>query len=144
MKKKGFTLIELLAVIIVLAVIALIATPVVLNIVEKAKKSATELSAYGYIHAFSNYVVTQEIYSDRIKLSNNTIYQVEDETEYKFDELDFIKENPEFNSVPSDIKLKDIILVSGTKPSDGYIILGKGNLIEAELVIDEYIVYCDY
>ena len=42
MKKKGFTLIELLAVIIILAVIALIATPIVLNVVDNARKSANK------------------------------------------------------------------------------------------------------
>ena len=47
MNKKGFTLIELLAVIIILAVIALIATPIVLNTVEKAKKEANKNSARG-------------------------------------------------------------------------------------------------
>ncbi|MEG2321980.1 MAG: prepilin-type N-terminal cleavage/methylation domain-containing protein, partial [Bacilli bacterium] len=46
-KNSGFTLIELLAVIIILAVIALIATPVVLNVVNKAKVSAIVNSAYG-------------------------------------------------------------------------------------------------
>lgn len=40
MKKNGFTLIELLAVIIILAVVALIATPIVLNVVDDARKSA--------------------------------------------------------------------------------------------------------
>ncbi len=49
--KKGFTLIELLAVIIILAVIALIATPVVLNVVDAAKKSAAKESVYGYAEA---------------------------------------------------------------------------------------------
>ena len=49
--KKGFTLIELLAVIIILAVIALIATPVVLNVVENARREAAENSAYGIIDA---------------------------------------------------------------------------------------------
>ena len=34
MNKKGFTLIELLAVIVILAVIALIATPMILNVIE--------------------------------------------------------------------------------------------------------------
>ena len=34
MKKKGFTLIELLAVIVVLAIIALIATPIVMNVIK--------------------------------------------------------------------------------------------------------------
>ena len=43
--KKGFTLIELLAVIIILAVIALIATPVVLNVVENARVEAAKNSA---------------------------------------------------------------------------------------------------
>ena len=40
MSYNPFTLIELLAVIIVLSVIALIATPVVLNVIEKSKKEA--------------------------------------------------------------------------------------------------------
>lgn len=51
MKKKGFTLIELLAVIIILAVIALIATPIVLNVIENTKKKAFEQSAVGYYNA---------------------------------------------------------------------------------------------
>ena len=49
MKKKGFTLIELLAVIVVLAVIALITTPVILGVIEKAKKGAFKNSVYGLI-----------------------------------------------------------------------------------------------
>ena len=51
MKKKGFTLIELLAVIIILVVIALIATPIILNILEKSKKSAFQDSVYGVMEA---------------------------------------------------------------------------------------------
>ena len=51
MKKKGFTLIELLAVIIILAVIALIAAPVVLNIIEQVKIKGAESSAKGYAKA---------------------------------------------------------------------------------------------
>ena len=38
MKKKGFTLVELLAVIVILAIIALITTPLILNVIENAKK----------------------------------------------------------------------------------------------------------
>ena len=49
MRKKGFTLIELLAVIVILAIVALIATPVILNMIEKARKSAFQDSAYGLI-----------------------------------------------------------------------------------------------
>ncbi len=39
-KKNGFTLIELLAVIVILTIVALISTPVILNVIEKAKKSS--------------------------------------------------------------------------------------------------------
>ena len=42
MKRKGFTLIELLAVIVILAVIALIATPIILNMINDAKKRASK------------------------------------------------------------------------------------------------------
>ncbi len=49
--KKGFTLIELLAVIVILAVIALIATPIVLSIITKARISAAQDSLYGVIQA---------------------------------------------------------------------------------------------
>ena len=51
MKKKGFTLIELLAVIIILAVIALIATPIILNVVDSAKESARKSSVAGFADA---------------------------------------------------------------------------------------------
>ena len=49
--QKGFTLIELLAVIVILAIIALIATPIILNIVSKARKSAAADSVYGIMKA---------------------------------------------------------------------------------------------
>lgn len=60
MKKnsKGFTLIELLAVIVILAIIALIATPVILNIIKKARISATQDSAYALRKTASLYYST--------------------------------------------------------------------------------------
>lgn len=45
MNSKGFTLIELLAVIVILAIIALIATPIVLGIIDDANRGASERSA---------------------------------------------------------------------------------------------------
>ena len=50
-KRKEFTLIELLAVIIVLAIIALIATPIIFNVIENAKIKSLENSCYGVIDA---------------------------------------------------------------------------------------------
>ena len=48
-KKKGFTLIELIAVLVIMAIIALIVTPLVMSIIRKAKVSADKRSidAYG-------------------------------------------------------------------------------------------------
>ena len=51
MKKKGFTLIELLAVIVILAVIALIATPLIMNVINDARKNSFKDSAYGITKA---------------------------------------------------------------------------------------------
>ena len=61
MKKKGFTLIELLAVIVVLAVIALIATPIVLNLVKTAKIGSAEQSITGYVKAVENTIIKDMI-----------------------------------------------------------------------------------
>lgn len=47
--KKGFTLIELLAVIVILAIVALIATPIILNVINDARKGAFKRSAEGVL-----------------------------------------------------------------------------------------------
>ena len=52
--KKGFTLIELLAVIVILAIIALIATPIVLDIIEDSKNSSIRESVNMYKSAAEN------------------------------------------------------------------------------------------
>ena len=49
MKNKGFTLIELLAVIVILAIIALIATPIILGIINDAKRQSDMRSAELYL-----------------------------------------------------------------------------------------------
>lgn len=54
-EQKAFTLIELLAVIIILAVIALIAVPIIGNIIEDFKENALKDSAYGLVEASNIY-----------------------------------------------------------------------------------------
>lgn len=54
--KKGFTLIELLAVIVILAIIALIATPIILSMINNARKSAAKSSTLGYVESIEDYV----------------------------------------------------------------------------------------
>lgn len=46
--EKGFTLLELIAVLVIMAIIALIVTPLVMNIIKKAKESANERSVDAY------------------------------------------------------------------------------------------------
>ena len=49
LNNKGFTLIELLAVIVILAIIALIVTPVISNIISKAKQATNARSVEGHV-----------------------------------------------------------------------------------------------
>lgn len=59
--KKGFTLIELLAVIIILAIVALIATPIVLDVVDDAKDSAARSEASMIVSGINNYCAAAEM-----------------------------------------------------------------------------------
>ena len=51
---KAFTLIELLAVIVILAIISLIAIPIVLNIIDSSKKASDKRSIELYAKAIQN------------------------------------------------------------------------------------------
>ena len=51
MNKKGFTLIELLAVIVILALIALIAYPIIDDLLDRQEKNAFKISAEGIYNA---------------------------------------------------------------------------------------------
>ena len=73
MKKRGFTLIELLAVIVVLAIIALIATPIVMNTIKRSQKGAAERSADNYIEAVETAVATSRLDSDGVQDGTYTI-----------------------------------------------------------------------
>ena len=66
--KRGFTLIELLAVIIILAIIALIATPIILDVVEDARKSAGLSEANMIYSGINNYCATEDV---KYQLDNN-------------------------------------------------------------------------
>ncbi len=59
--KKGFTLIELLAVIVILAIIALITVPLVLNIVQESKINSLKISAEEYIRTVNLSLINEQI-----------------------------------------------------------------------------------
>ena len=67
---KGFTLIELLAVIVILAVIALIATPIILNIIEDARDSAKQRSLELYKDAITSKIVASQLTDTPVKAGN--------------------------------------------------------------------------
>jgi len=59
--KKGFTLIELLAVIVILAIIALIATPIILGIIADARNEAKIRSAELYLTALEQAIMRKKM-----------------------------------------------------------------------------------
>ena len=61
MRKNGFTLIELLAVIVILAIIALIATPIILGIINDAREKANERSVELYASAVRNAIAAYQL-----------------------------------------------------------------------------------
>ena len=83
---KGFTLIELLAIIVILAVIALITTPIVLNIINQSKEAANMRSVEAYAKAVEYAVMDYEYnhngelpanfaaISDNISYSNSKVF----------------------------------------------------------------------
>ena len=73
MKRKGFTLIELLAVIVVLAIIALIATPIVMNVIKNAQMGAAERSADNYVKAVETLIATEKLDGNSIADGSYTI-----------------------------------------------------------------------
>ena len=115
MKKRGFTLIELLAVIVVLAIIALIATPIVMNVIKKANEGAAERSADNYIKAVETLIATS-------KLDGNPVA----DGEYVID--------GEGNLTFGDVE------VSGTKPVGGTVKIENGQVVKDGSTID----YTDY
>ncbi len=71
--RKGFTLVELLAVIVILAVLALITTPILLNVIESSRKSTALNSAEGYVRAVSNYLIMNEVSDGLYSVLDNNI-----------------------------------------------------------------------
>ena len=123
--KKGFTLIELLAVIVVLAIIALIATPIVMNTIKNAKKGAAERSADNYVKAVEQKVAESRI--DGTKIANGT-YSIQ----------------PDGNLCPTagcgeNDKDKITIDMSGNKPTSGTVTIKNGQVAnDSKMTVGDY------
>ena len=110
MKRKGFTLIELLAVIVILAIITLIATPMILGVIEKARKGASEQSALGYIDAVEKQVAINQVKNEN--LINDGTYNVP----------------------------MTGITVKGESPTKGWLKIEKGMVTNYSFVIGKYVI----
>mgnify|MGYP004470238301 CR=1 FL=1 len=126
--KKGFTLIELLAVIVVLAIIALIATPIVMNTIKKSKKGAAERSADSYIKQVETAVAEE-------RLSKNEVL----EGEYQITSDGNLCRDKSA-SCSDDEKIK--IEMSGTKPTSGKIKITNGSVDQtsSSMTVGDYTV----
>lgn len=117
MKNKGFTLIELLAIIVILAIIAVITTPLILGVIDESRNKSMINSAYGFKDAVDKYYVTT-IEDNQQKLDGMYIVR------------DGIIDGPTVDTAE--------IPISGNKPSNGYLIYNNNKLQNACLAIDEY------
>ena len=120
--KKGFTLIELLAVIVVLAIIALIATPIVMNTIKNAKKGAAERTADNYIKQVETAVAEAKLENKSVP---NGTYDIDGNG------------NLTGAGLP-DGKLE--INMSGNKPTSGTVTISNGEVSQNEttMVVGDY------
>ena len=119
MKNKGFTLIELLAVIVVLAVIALIATPIVLNTIDEARAGAAQSSTYAYVDE-----VEKELASYMINNSGNNYATGKHSVE----------------TLKTDLGIE----LKGDTPTVGNVCIGdNGTITKASIKINNYVVSYD-
>lgn len=132
MRQKGFTLIELLAVIVILAIIALIATPMVLNTIDNARKGAAKSSALAYVNAIEQYMISSMLDSSKPQLQAGVRYQLSS-TSYEVASI----------AVPEEVFINDLIELKGDKPESGYVIVTKEGTVDTiEMVMNNYPITC--
>ena len=126
--KYGFTLIELLAVIVVLAIIALIATPIVMNTIKNAKKGAAERTADNYIKQVETAVAEERLNKNEVLEGE---YQITSDGNLCRDKS---------ASCSDDNKIK--IEMSGTKPTSGKIKITNGSVDQSSssMTVGDYTV----
>ena len=80
---RGFTLVELLAVIVILALIALITAPVVLNVIENSRDKSYRRSVDLYGKAFEKAIAEYYLDHERDSISTLTFEDVKDYIKYE-------------------------------------------------------------
>ncbi len=116
MKKKGFTLVELLAVIVILAIIAVIATPIILGVIEKSKKGAAENSALGYTEAVEKQIARNLLDEDATNDITDGVYGM------------------------ADLTSKEVKVKGDTPIGDSWVEIEKKQVVDYSLKIGNYVV----
>lgn len=134
MKKNAFTLIELLAVIVILAIIALIATPIILGIINDAKEQSTKRSAELYIDAVEQAIVRKNLdgeYNPEECIIEDGKVTCEGKFNPKYCEI--IDGQLNCDGVPLEVE------IDGEVPEDGTIVFQNGKAINGtKLTFKEY------
>ena len=123
--EKGFTLIELLAVIVILAVIALIATPVVMNSIEEARKGSAKNAGFGVLKAIEHDI------SLRI-LSESSTQIAEDAYNY-----DYVSTPTDSNTFSIGTENDDID-VQGTRPNAVELTIDANEITGGHMCVNNY------
>ncbi|MGE5456475.1 MAG: prepilin-type N-terminal cleavage/methylation domain-containing protein [Ignavibacteriales bacterium] len=134
---KGFTLIELLAVIVILAIIALIASPIIIGLIDDARKSAAANSAYGVYQAAEN-IYSQVLLASRSGLPDKLIYtfQTDGTAVISYGTLAVTTKPAGWDMDVSDVTLN----FNGTKPTGGVLTLNKNGsvTVDSALIISGF------
>ena len=127
MTTLGFTLIELLAVIVILAVIALIATPLIMGVIDEAKDGANKRSVQNIRDGAETFLLSKKT------LDSNYTFNMSEYT-FKGNQFGKVTEDERINIVFND---KDEASVAVYENNKCYYILAGSNEVESETGLDK-------
>ncbi len=130
MKRQGFTLIELLAVIVIIAVVALITIPMILNVIEEARKNSYKESARGYVDAIEKRIVKEQLKNTNTDYTGE--YSIREETITKTSETATLI--PILDTISLQLKIK------GTLPDRGNVVIDKKGVTSGKFYYGDYLV----
>ncbi len=129
---RGFTLIELLAVIVILAIIALIATPIIVGLIDDARREAAANSAYGVYHAAEN-VFAKVLLANANGLPGVIVYTFDTDGTVSIGYGDAVTTTPpaEWNITAEDASLD----FNGTRPTGGVMTLNVNGSVAVDTAL---------
>lgn len=155
-KQKGFTLIELLGVIVILAIIAVIATPIIIGVIEEVRKdsftrsvelvvSATDINMVDksykkeYVYYVSNGVISDNVKVEHIEnMNGNIAYNKEGKVSYVLHnkeycvQKDFLNDAVEITKYNKETCKTKVAITSYINGTEVYFDVANGELCSKE------------